>query len=67
MKHKIIATYCLIDEILKGLNVKNDVRTKITNTEILTMAYLVVSDFNGNYRKVHLYVNLLKLFLPKNQ
>ena len=51
MEHKIIATYCLIDEMLKGLNVKNDVRAKITNAEILTMAYLAVSDFNGNYRE----------------
>ena len=54
MEHKIIATYCLIDEMLKGLQVKNDVRAKITNAEILTMAYLAVSDFNGNYRKAHL-------------
>ena len=54
-EHKIIATYCLIDEMLKGLNVKNDVSAKITNAEILTMAYLAVSDFNGNYRKAHLY------------
>lgn len=64
MEHKIIATYCLIDEMLKGLQVKNDVRAKITNAEILTMAYLAVSDFNGNYRKAHLYLNPSKLFFP---
>ena len=62
MEHKIIATYCLIDEMLKGLNVKNDVRTKITNEEILTMGYLAVSYSNGNYRKAHLYLNPSKLF-----
>lgn len=48
----------------KGLNVKNDIRAKITNAEILTMAYLAVSDFNGNYRKAHLYLNPTKLFCP---
>ena len=48
----------------KGLNVINDVRAKITNAEILTMAYLAVSDFNGNYRKAHLYLNPSKLFCP---
>jgi len=64
MEHKIIAIYCLIDEMLKGLHVKNDVRAKITNAEILTMAYLAVSDFNGNYRKAHLYLNPTKLFCP---
>ena len=64
MEHKIIAIYCLIDEMLKGLQVKNDVRAKITNAEILTMAYLAVSDFNGNYRKAHLYLNPTKLFSP---
>ena len=42
IEHKIIATYCLIDEMLKGLNVKNDVRAKITHAEILTMAYLAL-------------------------
>ena len=57
MEHKIIAIYCLIDEMLKGLHVKNDIRAKITNAEILTMAYLAVSDFNGNYRKAHLSIN----------
>ena len=50
--------------MLKGLQVKNDVRAKITNAEILTMAYLAVSDFNGNYRKAHLYLNPTKLFFP---
>ncbi len=64
MEHKIIAIYCLIDEMLKGLHVKNDIRAKITNAEILTMAYLAVSDFNGNYRKAHLYLNPTKLFSP---
>ena len=64
MEHKIIAIYCLIDEMLKGLHVKNDVRAKITNAEILTMAYLAVSDFNGNYRKAYLYLNPTKLFSP---
>jgi len=34
MEHKIIATYCLIDEMCKGLNVKNDVRAKITNADV---------------------------------
>jgi len=28
MEHKIIAIYCLIDEMLKGLHVKNDIRAK---------------------------------------
>jgi len=46
MEHKIIATYCLIDEMLKGLHVNNDVCAKITNAEVLIMAYLAVSDFN---------------------
>jgi hypothetical protein len=64
MEQKIIAIYCLIDEMCKGLNVKNDIRAKITNAEILTMAYLAVSDFNGNYRKAHLYLNPSKLFFP---
>ena len=66
MEDKIIATYCLIDEMLKGLHVKNDVRAKITNAEILTMAYLAVSDFNGNYRKADFQypytMHLLKTF-----
>ena len=55
MEHKIIAIYCLIEYWLKLMRIKDDVRAKASNAEILFAAYISVSDFNGNYKKAYEY------------
>jgi hypothetical protein len=62
MEQRIIAIYCLVDEMVKQSGLKDDVRAVISNAEVLTMGYLAVSDFNGNYRKAHQYFNASRWF-----
>lgn len=61
MEQKIIAVYCLIDEYLKAMNIKDDVRAKVSNSEILLLGYIAVSDFNGNYFKAYRYFQMLNI------
>jgi hypothetical protein len=51
-----------VDEMVKQSGLKDDVRAVISNAEVLTMGYLAVSDFNGNYRKAHQYFNASRWF-----
>jgi hypothetical protein len=53
MEENIITIFCLVDDILKAMNVKDDVRAKICNAEVLTMGYMAVRYFHGNYYTAH--------------
>ena len=59
MERRIITVYCLIDEFLKAMGIKDDVRAEVSNSEILLVGYLAASDFGGNYRKAHHYCQML--------
>ena len=59
MERRIITVYCLIDEYLKCIGIKDDVRSSVSNAEILLIGYLAVSDFAGNYRKAHSYFRMI--------
>ncbi|DAB35654.1 MAG TPA: IS982 family transposase [Sulfurospirillum cavolei] len=59
MERRIITVYCLIDEYLKLLGIKDDVRSSVSNAEILLIGYIAVSDFAGNYRKTHTYFQMI--------
>ncbi len=64
MEHRIITIYCFIDEMLKQMGIEDDVRSEISNAEVLSLAYLAISDFNGNYYKAHQHLMLGNLFTP---
>lgn len=51
MERRIITVFCLIDEYLKLIGMKEDVRATVSNAEILLIGYIAVSDFAGNYKK----------------
>ena len=61
MEHKIITIFYLIDEYLKTMGIKDDKRAKVSNSEILLVGYIAVSDFNGNYAKAYQYCKELKI------
>lgn len=61
MEQRIIAIFCLIDEYLKAMRIKDDVRAKFSNSEILLAGYITMSDFNGNYTKAYKYIQMMKL------
>ena len=60
MEQRIITVYCLIDEYLKAIGVKDDMRASVSNAEVLLVGYIAVSDFAGNYRKAHQYFSLMQ-------
>jgi hypothetical protein len=62
MLDKIIATFCIPDDLLHILHHRNDPQAKITDSEILTIAILACQEFGGNMRKALQWVKALQLF-----
>jgi hypothetical protein len=62
MLDKIIATFCILDDLLHILHHRNDPQAKITDREILTIAILACQEFAGNMRKALQWVQALQLF-----
>jgi len=61
MEQRIITIFYIIDEYLKIIGKKDDVRAKISNSEILLIGYLAVNSFNGNYYKAYEFSQMMKL------
>ena len=61
MERDIVTVYCLIDEFLKIIGIKEDPRAKVSNAEILLVGYLAVSHFNGNYYRSYQYIKIMGL------
>lgn len=62
MEQRMITIYCLIEEFLKGVMGKEEHKlAEISDSEVLFLGYLAVSDFNGNYTKAHYYGMGMKL------
>ena len=53
MDEKIITIFCLVDDLLKIMDIRDDIRAKICNAEILTIGYMAVRYFRGNYYNAH--------------
>ena len=62
MLDKIIATFCILDDLLHILHHRNDPQAKITDSEILTIAILACQEFGGNMRKALQWVKALQFF-----
>ena len=62
MQDKIIATFCILDDLLKALHHRDDPQAKITDRESLTLAILACQEFGGNMRKALQWVKALQLF-----
>jgi len=56
MELEIIAIYCWCDLILNQLNIKNDCRIKMNNTEIITTAIVAVRFFCGNFENARAFL-----------
>ena len=56
MEERMITIYCLIEEFMKSKSRKKEHKlSEISDSEVLFLGYLAVSDFNGNYKKSHYY------------
>lgn len=56
MDLEIIAIYCWCDLLLNHLNVKEDIRSAISNVEVITIAIVAVRFFSGNFENARLFL-----------
>ena len=64
MEEKIITIFCLVDDLLEIIGLKDDVRAKICNAEILTIGYMAVRYFHGNYYSAHQFYMSMRPSYP---
>ncbi len=48
MDEKIIATYCLCDDLLKAMHHQEDPQCKMSDAEVMTTAFTAALFFRGN-------------------
>lgn len=46
---KIIGIFCLIDDIMKGIGHQDDIRSKVSDSEVLVTALVSATSFYGNH------------------
>ncbi|MEZ4527930.1 MAG: hypothetical protein R2941_18600 [Desulfobacterales bacterium] len=51
MEDRIVAIYCLTEDILRGLNHYEDPQCRMTDAEIITAAVTAMMFFGGNFEK----------------
>jgi hypothetical protein len=64
----IIGIFCIVDDVLKNLGLKDDVRAHASNSEIITIAILAFLFFGGNFKKALSFIlqqNLLFEFFKE--
>jgi hypothetical protein len=64
MDTRIVAVYCLCDDMLKALNHRDDPQSQMTDAEVMTTAIVAALDYGGNMEKAR---NMLQVegYIPK--
>ncbi|HEY0355082.1 MAG TPA: IS982 family transposase [Flavisolibacter sp.] len=60
---KIIALYCIVDDMLKCLRHKEDVRVRVSDSEVITTAFVSVLYFGGHLDNARCFMKL-KGYIP---
>lgn len=58
---KIISIYCIIDDILKGIEYKEDIRRKVSDSEVITTAVVSALYFGGHIDNGRNFMKMTKL------
>jgi len=61
MCHSTLAIYCFIDDFLKASGHREDVRSEVTDAEVLTIAITGMLHFGGNFQRARLMLHELGL------
>ena len=56
MDTRIVAVYCLCDDMLKALHHRDDPQTQMTDAEVMTTAIVAALDYGGNMEKARFYI-----------
>lgn len=70
MCHCTLAIYCFIDDLLKSLDHKQDVRAQVSDSEVITVALIAMLYFGGNFEKSRLVLfelGLMKRTLSRSR
>jgi hypothetical protein len=61
---KIISLYCIVDDILKGLHHQEDIRVKVSDSEVITTAFVSVLFFGGHIDNARRFMQM-KGYVPR--
>ena len=61
MCHRTLAIYCFIDDFLKASGHREDCRTEVTDSEVITIAITAMLSFGGNFERSRLILHELGL------
>lgn len=59
---KVIALFCFVDDLLKCIDHKEDVRTRVSDSEVITTAFVSVMYFGGHQDNARMF---MKRHVPK--
>lgn len=62
MLNKVIASFCIIDDLLRILQYHDDPQTEAPASEIITIAMIACLEFGGNMRKALTFVKEIDFF-----
>ena len=54
MLNQTIVIFCICDELVKTLNIKDDIQCKMSSAEVMTFAIMSATLYGCDYRKTHL-------------
>lgn len=57
-KDKVIALYCVIDDLLQAIGHKEDCRIKVSDAEVLTTAFVAMLYFGGHYDNARAFMKI---------
>lgn len=58
---KIIALYCIVDDLLKGIGHREDIRRKVSDSEVITTALVSSLYFGGHQDNARQFMKMTKL------
>lgn len=56
METRVIVTYCICDDVVKSLGIKDDVQNSMNMAEVLTTAIIATMFFGGNHEKSRMFL-----------
>ena len=60
--NKIISIFCLIDNILQGIDFKEDIRRRVSVSEIILTVIVSSTSFYGNNYLVIKFIKVLRIY-----
>jgi hypothetical protein len=61
---KVIALYCIVDDMLKGLRHREDPQVRVSDAEVITTAFVSVLYFGGHWDNARCFMQL-KGYVPR--